>query len=67
MTEVTQVTEYRHEPFRLEREGVDVELIGGGDRGVCNVLVDDLVCEEGGYDGEEPGDDFVGPDDVIGN
>lgn len=63
MAEVSQVTEDRHEAFRLERKGIDIDLglriWGEGDAFLLN-----LIREESRNDGEEAGNDVVMPDDV---
>jgi hypothetical protein len=66
VTKVAQITEYRYEPLRLEREGVNVER-GAAEGRVRDALVVDLVREERGDDSEEPRDELVVTYDVQGD
>ena len=60
---IAQIAENRHEPLRLEWEGVHVNLCIEIWR-INDTFVLNLVREEGGDDGEETGDDIVMADDV---
>jgi hypothetical protein len=66
VAKVAQVAEHRDEPLRFEWEGFDVER-GTADGRVQDVLVGDLVGEEGVDDGEEPRDELVVAHDVEGD
>ena len=66
VTEISEVREYRHEPFRFERKRVHVDLR----RWVCGIgdpFALNLVGEKGGNDGKEPIDDVVLSNNVEGD
>ena len=60
---IAQIAENRHEPLRLEWEGVHVNLCIGIWR-INDTFVLNLVREEGGDDGEETGDNIVVADNI---